>query len=489
MNNIIKIQEYIPNSYFFRLPSSATISSLAFDSREVLKDGVFFAFSGIHTNGSNFILQAINKGATTIVCDFIPTNIVDGIGYLIVEHTRSAFAIASAYFWDRADKELKIIGISGTDGKSSTATYLYYFLKSLNLKVGLISTVYQDDGTGLQDSKNRQSTPEANILHKFFRTCKNNDVEYLVLETTSHSLSKEMDRLNSIEFDMGIITTITSEHLELHKTIDEYVDAKCNLIRKLKKGSPFLSTLDNPHLNECIKVAIDHPIFVLKKDLKFTIKQNDKFSPIKVLINDHCYNSNILVDVFITDALLAAKAASILANIPLENILINLSKLQNIKGRFTLIENPLNFKAIIDFAHTRDAFYHIMRHVKPNNGRLIALFGSGGERDINKRSEMGKVASEFCDIVIITEEDSRGEAIEKITSDIKSGISNTCIVYEIFDRNNAIKKAVELAKDGDVILFLGKGHEKSIQRYNNKIQWNEKTIVEKAIMERLKNDR
>ncbi|MBK5200953.1 MAG: UDP-N-acetylmuramoyl-L-alanyl-D-glutamate--2,6-diaminopimelate ligase [Spirochaetaceae bacterium] len=489
MNNIIKLQEYIPNSYFLEKPFSPIITSLCYDSREVEKDSVFFVFKGIHTNGYLFIDEAINKGATTIVCDSIPHSLVEGIGYLIVENTRSSFAIVSSYLWDRADKELKIIGISGTDGKSSTATYLYYFLKQFNYKVGLISTVYEDDGTGLKASTNRQSTPEANVLHKIFRTCVNNNIEYLILEATSHSLSSEMDRLNTLEFDLGIITTITSEHLELHKTIDSYIDAKCNLIRKLKDRAYFISTLDNPHLKECLQVAKNHPIFVLKRDLNYTIKQENEFSPIKIIMNNKSYISNLLVDVFITDALLAAKAASILTNIPLEIILNNLDKLETIKGRFNIIDNPFNFTAIVDFAHTGDALYHIVKHVKPKRGKLIALFGSGGERDICKRSQMGKIASSFCDIIIITEEDPRGESNEKISSDIKSGISGDCIVYDISNRNEAINKAINIAKVGDVVLFLGKGHESSIQRKNEKIPWNEKEIVQKAIMEKVKNDR
>ncbi len=489
MNNIIEIKEFIPNSYFLKIPTTPTFESIAYDSREVGKNCVFFAFNGIHTNGSLFIQSAIDKGATTVVVDKIPKTIVDNIGYLVVENTRSAFAITSSYFYDRSDKKLKIIGISGTDGKSSCSTYLYYFLKKLNKKVGLITTVYEDNGSGLRYSTNRQSTPEANILHKTFKECVNNNVEYMVLESTSHALSRQMDRLNTIELDCAIITTITSEHLELHKSIEEYVEAKCNLIRKLKKSSHFLSTTDNKHLKECLEVAKNNNTFILKRDLNYKLIQESSLSPIELIIGNKRYKSNLYLDVFITDALLAAKAASLLTDTPLSKVLNYLGELESIKGRFNIIENSLNITVIIDFAHTSDALYHIAKQLKPKNGRLIVLFGSAGERDIVKRAKMGEVASQYCDIIIITEEDSRGEPTEKIANDIKEGIKSTTTIYEIFDRKKAIQKAIDIAIEGDVLLFLGKGHETSIQRDIESIEWNEEEVVKKAIEEREKNDR
>lgn len=487
MNNCMTLSNKIENSTFLQLPTKMDLLGLTFDSREVHEDFAFFAFSGIHTDGNLYIDRAIENGASLIVCEIEPESLICGIGYLLVPSTRSSFAIFNSYFYDRSDEKLKIIGVTGTDGKTTTCCYLYHFLKMLNYKVALSTTVYQDDGKDLIKSPNRQSTPEADVLHSFFKRCVEHDVEYLILETTSHSLSEEMDRLNTIKFEMAIITNITSEHLELHKSIDRYVDAKCNLIRNLKEGGTFISTLDNIHLDECLKVADKHRSFILKRDLMYEIIKHDNILPLDVSIKNKVYKTDMHLDVFVSNALLAAGAASIISQLPVETFLSKIKDLMHIDGRFIVIENNLNINFIVDFAHTADAFHHIMKSLKPKSSRLIALFGSGGERDVEKREQMGKVASSFCDIIILTEEDPRDEGDDKITSDIADGISDTPFV-KIYDRMDAIKYAVKIADEGDVVLFLGKGHESSIQRRYSKIQWNEESAVRAAIEERERDE-
>jgi UDP-N-acetylmuramoyl-L-alanyl-D-glutamate--2,6-diaminopimelate ligase len=483
MNNYQLLSEKVKNSKLIQAPSITKIEGICFDSREVKHSYAFFSFRGIHTDGNLFIDKAIKSGATFIVCESLPSILIEGIGYLLVESSRSAFAIFNSYFYDRADTKLKIIGITGTDGKTSTACYLYHLLKMNGIKCGLLSTVYQDDGSSLIKSKNRQSTPEANILHSFFKDCLTNGVEYLVLESTSHSLSPQMDRLNGIEFEHCIITNITSEHLELHKNIKNYVDAKCNLIRKLKTNGTFISTLDNIHLDECLKVAKDHKTFILKKDLHYNLIKKGCIKPLQLEVGNKVYDTNMHLDVFVSNALLACIGSSIITKKPIEESFNNIKKLMNINGRFNIVETPLPFTCIVDFAHTANAFYQIMKSVKPTNGRLIAVFGSGGERDITKRSQMGKVASTFCDIIIITEEDPRGEDPNKIAEDIKNGIDKTeC--YVIDNRIDAINKAINIASTNDVLLFLGKGHESSIQRKDSKIPWNEENVVKDELKKR-----
>jgi UDP-N-acetylmuramoyl-L-alanyl-D-glutamate--2,6-diaminopimelate ligase len=483
MNNCLILSKKIKDSKFLQLPSIETLKGLTFDSREVKIGYAFFSFQGIHTNGDLFIDNAIEKGATLIVCETSPLTLVEGIGYLIVKSSRTAFAIFNSYFYDRADKKLKIIGISGTDGKTTTSCYLYNLLKMNKIKCGLLSTVYQDDGSKLVKSKNRQSTPEANTLHSFFSDCISNNVEYVILEATSHSLSPQMDRLNNIKFDHCIITNITSEHLELHKSIENYVDAKCNLIRKLKQNGTFISTLDNIHLAECLKAAKDHKTFILKKDLEYKLIKDSGLKSFKVEVADKIYNTNLHLDVFVSNALLACIACSIITKTPLDNSLKDIQNLMSINGRFDIIKSSLPFTCIVDFAHTADALYHIMSSVKPTGARLIAVFGSGGERDIIKRKQMGRVASTFCDIIIITEEDPRGESNLKIASDIKVGIDSTKC-YIIDDRLSAINKAIDIAKKNDILLFLGKGHESSIQRRFEQIPWNEASAVSAALHKR-----
>lgn len=487
MNNSILIAANIKGAQFIQKPKTVDIKGLSYDSRNIQDCFAYFAFEGIHVDGNDYINEAIEKGATLIITSKIPNKMEKNIGYLLVKNPRKCFAQFSSLFYDKAHEKLKIIGITGTDGKTTTSNYLYYFLKKKNKKVGLLTTVYLDDGSGRILSPYRQSTPEADVLHKFFNTCLKNEVEYVILECTSHSLSEEMSRVYGLSYFLSIITTITREHLEFHKTLDNYIDAKCNIIRNLQKDGTFITTKKNPHYEYCCELAKTHPIFVLDKDLKYSLIHNT--TGIDIQVDNKKIKTNVKLDILISNALLAAKAASVITKDPLESFYNFFIDLPEVKGRMNEIHNNLGLRIVVDFAHTADAFYNLMSSIKTEN-RIICVFGCAGERDTGKRYEMGKIAATYCDIIILTEEDPRKENPQNIFNDILKGINQIKKknnLYIIENRKDAIKSALDIANKNEIILLLGKGHEQSIETSSGKIPWNEIEIVKTLIKEKETN--
>jgi UDP-N-acetylmuramoyl-L-alanyl-D-glutamate--2,6-diaminopimelate ligase len=467
--------------------SDLCLASLCYDSRQCTTGCAFFAFEGIHTSGQNFIDKAIENGA---ICIFSQTEIIEkkqGILYFQTSNSRSLFATMCAAFYDYPAKSLHIIGVTGTDGKSTTCDYLYQILTSNGIKTGILGTVSMDDGKGKQPSPYRQSTPEADSLQQFLRRCVDNHLTHVILECTSHALSKEYDRLATIAYDLAIVTTVTSEHLEFHKTHEAYVDAKCNVVRNLKENGLFISTTTNPSLEaflSCLKKT--HAVHILNRDLSCTIEEKAEghFSctldtiPVEIPCGLPCLASN---------ALLSAVGASFLLDRSLKEILPFLEKLQPVTGRMHTIENPLGLRILIDFAHTADAYQKLFSSMGKRNptDRLIAVFGCAGERDTSKRAPMGYIAATYADILILTEEDPRKEGNEAIFDDLLSQITEsmrkTITIEKIQDRTKAIERAFSLSRKGDTILFLGKGHETSIERTEGKVSWNEEQQVRTAL--------
>lgn len=458
------------------------IQAICFDSRQATTNCAFFCFDGIHTDGNLYINEAIEKGAIVIISEKMPKEIHKGITYAVTTHCRRAFAITSSLFYGRPESQLKIIGITGTDGKTSTATFLYQLLTEKNKAVGLLSTVYMDTGEGLRPSPYRQSTPEANHLEAFLAACLANNREYVILEATSHALSSELDRMHAITFDLSIITTITSEHLEFHKTLDHYIESKCQCIRKLKQGGKvFLSTI-NPHLQRCLSVAKEEgkEAIVLEKSEQMRIQEQQG-----VIIDGKEYPCTLFPSIFITDALLACRATASILSLSTAEVYPLLHTLRAPTGRYHVIQNNLGFSTIIDFAHTKDAFVQLfssIKKVKPQK-ELILVFGAAGERDRHKRGQMGKVASIFARQVFITEEDPRDEDDGHIFADIISEVDSTQRhkFVRVDERSAAMYLALLSARKNETVLFLGKGHEKSIERKGTIMKWCENEQVLQAI--------
>jgi len=454
------------------------VTALEYDSRNCRSGSVFFAFPGIHSNGSDHIADAIEHGAVAVVAE---TQVACPVPLYVTKNVHHAFALMCAAFHDYPARRLTIIGVTGTDGKSTTCEYLHQLLLEQGIHSGLIGTVSLDNGNGKGPSPYRQSTPEAGELQGFLHDCVENGLSVVILECTSHALSPAYDRLAGITYDIAIVTTVTSEHLEFHKTLASYVDAKCNLVRRVKDGGTFIGTRDNPHLDEFLEKAnpkarhiiIGDDLTVEKKEASFLWKGTE-------------YPVSVGEPVLVGNAILAAVAASVLTKTTLSSNFIRLSHLGPVDGRMVRIPNDRGLILLIDFAHTADAYAKLFPFIagKKGSGRLLALFGCAGERDTSKREPMGKIASHYADALFLTDEDPRQEGIVAIDRDILRSAEKKPF-FEIEDRRKAIRAMLAYAKKGDTLLFLGKGHEHSIEKNGKKYPWNEREEVVSALKESL----
>ena len=480
------LDEYLSDSYYLQYPIDIEVTSIFFNSKLVKKNSIFVAIKGFKVDGNNYIEDAIKNGASLIVSDMLPTKNYDNVGFLIVKNARIALAKLSQKIYNFPDKKLKIIGITGTDGKTSTSFYTYSLLKELNYKVGLICTTNIDIKNTIEPSPFRQSTPDANILFQLLDQCVKNNKEYVVLEATSHALSLFFSRLADIELEASIITTITHEHIDFHKTEEEYINAKLSIIDRLKENGFLITTKNNKQFDKCINKTkeANKKYYVVEDLIKYEILNNNTLDKKIIKFEDKTYPTNINLEVFISNALLAVLCINKLTSISFDKILNKLIKVNQINGRFNFIQNNIDRTIIVDFAHTSDAFNNLFSQIKKTNKRIIALFGCGGERDLEKRYEMGKIAGLFCDIIVLSEEDPRFEDNNKIMADIEKGIINSnkeIELYKINNRYKAIEKVFEISKKNDILLFLGKGHETSIEREGIKYPYNEIQLINEVI--------
>ncbi|OQY36465.1 MAG: UDP-N-acetylmuramoyl-L-alanyl-D-glutamate--2,6-diaminopimelate ligase [Spirochaetaceae bacterium 4572_7] len=468
-NNIEKIGHLDPE-----------ISNIEFDSRRVVDGTLFFALKGIHTDGHNYIEKAIALGAKVICISDKIEEYNPSVVYLKVEDTKVALSKLSAIFYNNPSKELKVIGITGTDGKSTTVSLVDQFLGLLGLNSGYISTISFKSGNVEEKNVLRQSTPEANQIHSILRDMVNNKKEYAVVESTSHGLSNKTCRLLDVDFDCGILTNITQEHLEFHGTLEQYRSDKGNLFRKIgttKKQNSFgVINMDDPECNNFIEYAGKKKCYtysvknnnadIIAKNIKldpegsnFTLEIDGKIEHIRLNLPGIFNIENTLA------ALLAVKY---ITNISFSKIIGLIPELKSVKGRLNPVESKADFSVVVDYAHTPGAFRKVLPSIKNIiTGRLIVVFGSAGERDVTKRSVQGSIADEFANIIILTDEDPRLEDSMLIPN-----------------RMDAIKKAMDIALAGDMILTLGKGHESSMVYAHGSEPWNEIEIVESLLKDK-----
>lgn len=484
--NSLNLDEYLYDSYYFQYPIDIEVTSITFNSKEVKPKSIFVAIKGFKVDGNKYIDEAIDKGASLIISESLPTKSYRDVGFLIVKNARKALATLSRVLYDFPDKKLKLIGITGTDGKTTTAYITYKLLKDLKYSVGLISTTNIDTDNVLKDSPYRQSTPDANILFYLLEKCVLSGKQYVVIEATSHALSSFFSRLDGLQFDAAIITTITQEHLDFHKSQIQYLKAKLNIVDKLKDQGFFITTRNNYKLKECIDRAnsLNKKTYIVENLINYKILKNNELSPLSIIFKNKIYPTSFLLPIFISNALLATLCVNILTKTSIETLLSNLNDIDFIKGRFNIIENKINRTIIVDFAHTSDAFDKLLSYLNLLNKRILILFGSGGERDVQKRYKMGKVAAKYSSHIVLSEEDPRYEDNLKIMDEIEKGIikvNNCAKVYKVNNRVDAIKKMFEISKKDDILLFLGKGHESSIERKGIKYPYDETQTIKEVI--------
>ena len=480
-----------------RGPGNPLILDLAYNSRLVKPGALFFAFEGTHTDGHLYIREAVSKGAVGIVHSRDTQPIGPDITYMQVEDTRLALSSASAGCYGDPSRDLTVIGVTGTDGKSTTVWFIQQLLEMLGERSGFISTVNLKIGTTMGKNPLRQSTPEALEIQKFLAEIRKSKNDFAVLEATSHGLSDKTRRLAHVFFDVGVLTNVTHEHLEFHRSLRQYRSDKANLFRGLgRKGKnrPSFGVVnkDDPHHGLFIRAnpcpTFDYSMMDSSADLSardircglrdslFTLVMGKERAESRLSIPGSFNIGNLMAAVLTVCRLLSRRLEEAAPLIP---------RLTGVRGRMEAIDLGQSFHVIVDYAHTPGAFEKLFPLLKPAvTGKLITVFGSAGERDRKKRPAQGRIAGKYSDILVLTDEDPRGEDPLKIIKEIASGCQGREKGRSLFlepDRRKAIGMALEMAGPGDMVLCLGKGHEESIIYADGPIEWNEAEITRELL--------
>lgn len=496
LSNILKDLDYL----FCQDPDDTLVQGIAYDSRDVRKGYAFFALKGIHTDGHNYINQAIEAGASVIVISEKLDEYRDGVAYVQVKDTRKSLSPFSASFYDHPSRELTLVGVTGTDGKSTTVSFISQLLELQGLKTGHLSTVSFNAGRENQKNHLRQSTPEAPEIQRLLREMVEQGVEYGVIEATSHGLSEKNYRLGDVDFDAAVLTNVTQEHLEFHGSLEQYKHDKANLFRMVADSENEMAfgvvNTDDPSAEYFMEALGEKPCFTYSMDSEDAdlhvqnIDLNYNATEFRL-----CYPGgservtlNVPGKVNIENLMAALITVMELEGLEVEDLLDRIPDLKGVAGRMVCIEGKQPFQVYVDYAHTPGSFNKLLPSLKKGlPGKLIAVFGSAGERDIQKRAEQGKIADQFCDIILLTDEDPRLEDSMKILEDIASGTVNRIREENLFlipDRREALSRALDLASEGDMVIGLGKGHESSIIYADGPRDWNEMDVMTELLREK-----
>jgi len=471
------------------------IKGLAYDSRRVMPGDTFVAIPGLRVDGAQFIPQAVEKGARVIVTEK-QINVPAGVDLVIVPNARQALAALAARFYGYPAKKLKLIGITGTNGKTTIAYLLESILRVAGHKVGLIGTVEtRIDG---KSAPSTLTTPESLELQGLLDQMLKAGVTHVVMEVSSHSLAQY--RVWGVEFDIAIYTNLTHDHLDFHHTMEEYLEAKKQLFRQLKESGIAIINVDDPYSKKIAEEVQGEVLFYGVKEAKhemrstkqseFDIKLRSydiKLDSMQVVI-DTTMLKTPLTGMFNIYNILAAFQAGLALHISRDKIKAGIEKAR-VPGRFERVEAGQPFPVIVDFAHSPDSLQKLLETVKPFvKGRLILVFGCPGDRDREKRPIMGRIAAELADQVIITTDDPHSEDPQVIIQDILKGITNYGLrITNETDRRKAIEKALRQAQKGDVVVIAGRGHEKYQDFNGKKVELDDREAAREILSRILKN--
>ncbi|NND77160.1 MAG: UDP-N-acetylmuramoyl-L-alanyl-D-glutamate--2,6-diaminopimelate ligase [Flavobacteriales bacterium] len=464
-------------------PTNVAIESVHFDSREVVGYSLFVAIKGIQTDGHEYIRSALSSGAIAIVCEVLPETLHGGITYVKVEDAAIALAHISGNFYDHPSSKLKLIGITGTNGKTTVATLLWQLFTALGHKTALLSTVVNKIGD--KEIPATHTTPDVLSLNKLLDEMVQEGVEYCFMEVSSHALVQH--RVTGIEFNIGIFTNITHDHLDYHKTFDEYIKAKKIFFDALPEDAVAIVNHDDSHSEIMVQnCKAKKETFAVKSfaDHRAKIIEN-QFNGIHILIDGNDLYTK-LIGSFNTYNLLAVYATAIALGKDKLEVLTQISALEPVEGRFQHIRTEKNISAIVDYAHTPDALKNVLKtilDISTGNEKVITVVGCGGNRDRSKRPVMAKIACEYSDKVIFTSDNPRNEDPDAILKDINSGVDGAHFkkTLTIKDRREAIKAAVDMAVAGDILLIAGKGHEKYQEIQGVKYPFDDYQIVQETL--------
>lgn len=457
-----KLFDILPKDFIVNASGDENLSikNLAFDSREVKKGGLFFAIQGEKIDGNNYIAKAIENGAFAVVSEKERPDNLEVACYVQVKSVRSVLAKIANAFYDYPSRQLKLVGVTGTNGKTTVCTLLYDLHQALDIKCGLISTVkYSYPGVEVPAT---HTTPDPIVLNSMLHEMVNQGVECVFMEVSSHAI--EQKRIDGLEFEIGVFTNLTHDHLDYHLTFKNYLEVKKRFFDGLRKNALAIYNEDDKNgevmvqNSEARKMA--YSLFKLS-DIKGKIISN-AIEGLQLNINGKEVFCR-LVGKFNAYNILAAYAVASELGVEEQEILLAISRLRGAEGRFELlVDRKKKIFGIVDYAHTPDALENVLdtlNELVSSPNKIITVVGCGGDRDRSKRPKMGMIAAVKSDHVILTSDNPRMEDPEKIIDEIEEGVKGKNNYVRISDRRQAIRTAVMLAKENDVVLVAGKGHE------------------------------
>jgi UDP-N-acetylmuramoyl-L-alanyl-D-glutamate--2,6-diaminopimelate ligase len=464
-------------------PTDIGINALDFDSRKIVANDVFVAIRGSVSDGHDYIEKAIDMGAVAVVCDTFPEAIANGVTYIQVKDTNAALAFLAANFYGNPSHNLQLVGITGTNGKTTIASLLYQMFKKAGYKVGLLSTVkIMVDET---EYKATHTTPDSITINRYLAEMTHEGVEYCFMEVSSHGVHQK--RTEALQFAGGVFTNLSHDHLDYHPTFAEYRDVKKAFFDGLPKSAFALTNIDDKNglvmlqntyarkLTYALKSYADYKAQILENQLSgLLLKINENDVWVRLIGTFNAYN------------LLAIFGTAIELGMDKLEALRLLSELESVSGRFQFIVSEAKITAIVDYAHTPDALENVLstiNDIRTKNEQLITVVGCGGDRDKTKRPVMANIASTMSDKAIITSDNPRTEDPESIIADMEKGVEpqNFKKTISITDRKQAIKTACQLAQPNDIILIAGKGHETYQEIQGVRYDFDDMAIVKELL--------
>ena len=438
-----------------------TISKIEFNSRKIELNDVFVAIRGTLSDGHDYIEKALSLGAIAIICEEFPSVIVNGVTYIKVKDSNEALAFLAANYYENPSENIRLVGVTGTNGKTTIASLLYQLFKKAGYKVGLLSTVkiMVDE----QEFKATHTTPDSLTLNFYLDKMIQEGCEFCFMEVSSHGVHQK--RTEALRFEGGVFTNLSHDHLDYHNTFAEYRDVKKSFFDNLPKSAFAITNIDDKNglvmlqntkakkLTYALKSYADYKAQILENQLSgLLLKINDNEVWVKLIGSFNAYN------------LLAIYGVAVELGIEKVEALRLLSELESVSGRFQFIVSESNITAIVDYAHTPDALENVLKtieDIRTKNEQLITVVGCGGDRDKTKRPIMANIASSMSDKAIFTSDNPRTENPETIIEEMEKGVEpqNFKKTVSILDRKQAIKTACQLANPNDIILIAGKGHE------------------------------
>jgi UDP-N-acetylmuramoyl-L-alanyl-D-glutamate--2,6-diaminopimelate ligase len=444
-------------------PPEEDVLGLSYDSRKVAPGYLFVCIPGLKTDGHQFAPQAIANGARVIVAER-ELDLPEGVTLLIVADCRRALPLISSNFYRQPSRDLRVIGVTGTNGKTTTTHLIQAILEESGHKTGIIGTLY----ARIDDTEKvlGHTTPESLDIEEFMSTAKKATAQYVIMEVSSHAL--DLGRVEQIYFDAAVFTNLTQDHLDYHHNIDLYKESKLKLFQQLGEGTGQFAIInaDDPYAADFIQASSQSYTYAVNQaaDVRaIELNSNLKGSHFKVVTQAEAFTINMkLIGLFSVYNALAAICFALQEGVDSATIKSALEKVTGVAGRFEQVDCGQDFTVVVDYAHTPDGLENILqtgRQIVQN--RLITVFGCGGDRDRTKRPLMGKIAAEWSDFCIVTSDNPRSEEPEAIIDDIMPGLKavENSHYAKIVDRRDAIEHAIRLARPGDLVIIAGKGHE------------------------------